>query len=773
MSFWTELKRRKVFQVGVAYLVVGWLLIQIAALVFPELQLPSWTVTFVTVLIIFCFPIALFLAWAYELSPSGIRRTVPVGAEASDASQRPVVGYAITAVAAAAAGAGAYWLFDSDSDAAWLASALPEIEAHLSVADFDSAYALVREVQERFPDSPELEGLWTRVSWTVTIPSEPPGAHVYRRAYGSDGEWEDLGTTPLENIRFPFGLSEIRLELEGYRTLHRTLGGGHLQWDTLYPGVGAADMLFVGPELYRLDPEESLPPDKVRVAGWRLPTPGQDLEVNDYFLGKYEVTNEEYKAFVDAGGYRSPNLWDPIILDGETIPLQAAMERGLFLDRTGRPGPSTWSAGDYPDGEGDMPVSGVSWYEASAYARFEGQELPSVIQWERALATSTFPWLVRASNFSGEGPRRVTESRALSYSGAYDMIGNVREWTANAIGDERVILGGNWNDPYYIAGRTDASAPPLDRSDGNGIRLATTSDPPQVREFLRAPLPARSTAAPVEERAPVSDEIYTAYSRVFDYDRTPLNERVEVVNETRVWTSERITFDSAYGADRVVLYLYLPTGGRAPFQTVVYWCGWDTFRLDDVDHYFARQIDFIVKSGRAVAFPVLPGTFERRVGNVRQVPDFDTIAWRDNAIDAVKDIHRTIDYLETRRDIDTSSLAYFGYSWGGVNAPIALAQEDRFKVAVIDIGLMPAMPSIPEVDPLNSLPRIGVPSLMLSGEFDPMVSRADAERYFELIGVPPDQKRHVIALGGHFIPRDLLIRETLDWLDKYLGSTGS
>jgi hypothetical protein len=111
----------------------------------------------------------------------------------------------------------------------------------------------------------------------------------------------------------------------------------------------------------------------------------------------------------------------------------------------------------------------------------------------------------------------------------------------------------------------------------------------------RSTPPRRSTAAATDDREPVSDELFAAYSRVFDYDRTPLNERIEDVDETRVWTRERITLDSAYGADRVIVHLYLPTTGREPFQTVVYWSGWDTFRLDDVDHYFARQIDFIVK----------------------------------------------------------------------------------------------------------------------------------------------------------------------------------
>jgi pimeloyl-ACP methyl ester carboxylesterase len=62
-----------------------------------------------------------------------------------------------------------------------------------------------------------------------------------------------------------------------------------------------------------------------------------------------------------------------------------------------------------------------------------------------------------------------------------------------------------------------------------------------------------------------------------------------------------------------------------------------------------------------------------------------------------------------------------------------------------------------------------VPLLLFSGEFDPMVPAENARRYFDLIGTQPAKKRHIIAVGGHFIPRDLLIRETLAWLDSYLG----
>ena len=74
-NFFAELKRRNVYKVAVAYAVVGWVIAQIATQIFPFLEIPNWVVRLVIVLIAIGFPIALVIAWAFEATPEGIKRT--------------------------------------------------------------------------------------------------------------------------------------------------------------------------------------------------------------------------------------------------------------------------------------------------------------------------------------------------------------------------------------------------------------------------------------------------------------------------------------------------------------------------------------------------------------------------------------------------------------------------------------------------------------------------------------------------------------------------
>ena len=103
-SFVQELKRRNVFRVALVYVVVSWLLMQIGDVMFPALRLPDWTTTLLVAFLILGFPLAVIFAWAFELTPDGVVRTVNVPAEQSIAADTGrKINYTIIGVLALAA----------------------------------------------------------------------------------------------------------------------------------------------------------------------------------------------------------------------------------------------------------------------------------------------------------------------------------------------------------------------------------------------------------------------------------------------------------------------------------------------------------------------------------------------------------------------------------------------------------------------------------------------------------------------------------------------
>src|SRR5438270_2590982 len=87
-GFFAELKRRNVYKVAVAYAVAGWLLVQVATQVFPFLEIPNWVVRLVIALVAIGFPVALVIAWAFEATPEGIKRTEDVDSAASSVPKK-------------------------------------------------------------------------------------------------------------------------------------------------------------------------------------------------------------------------------------------------------------------------------------------------------------------------------------------------------------------------------------------------------------------------------------------------------------------------------------------------------------------------------------------------------------------------------------------------------------------------------------------------------------------------------------------------------------
>jgi eukaryotic-like serine/threonine-protein kinase len=662
-------------------------------------------------------------------------------------------------VAVAVLVAGGVWIFDArGADEAWVReTAIPEIEELVRTGSYEDAWTVARRALEIAPEDPDLARLLAQFTWLWSgFETDPPGARVLRRAYvDPEAPWEDLGTTPLDTIRLPaFTFSALRLERDGYRPVD------------MVPDI---DDLAAGEfPVVRLDPAERLPEEIVRIPGWRGNIDGETVELGDFFMNRYPVTNREYKRFVDAGGYRDPQYWDhPFVLDGDTLSWEEGMAR--FTDRTGRSGPSTWEVGSYPEGREDYPVGGVSWYEAAAYANFAGRSLPSVHHWRRAYGSNVFRQeMIALANLQSEGPEPVGRRAAMAPYGTFDMAGNVREWCFNEVGEDRFILGGGWNEPQYMAMVTQSTQPAFDRSPANGIRLVAYLDHTEGPELGRAFRPVVPVPVP-DFRAmasPPSDDVFEVYRAMFAYDPTPLEPRIEGADTARHWVRQTISFDAAYGGERVLLHLYLPRTSNLPLQTVVYWPGLQATWLASIDQGPAFTPDFIVRSGRAVALPVLKGTLERPGDQ----PPMGSHRYRDLTIQRVQDVIRTIDYLETRDDLDTDRLAYYSFSWGGWLAPVPLALEPRFQVAVLHVAGFMNVRSLPEVDPLTYVSRVEAPVLVVNGRFDAAFPlETHARPFFDLLGTAPEDKRFFVAEGGHVVPRPDLIRETLDWLDRYLG----
>lgn len=657
--------------------------------------------------------------------------------------------------------------------------AIPEIRRLIEQNDvwrnLVAPYRLAERAEAVLGDDPELAELMAQVSREIEIRTDPPGAVVSMKEYVKpDTAWTRLGTTPLAQARVPIGIFRWKFEKEGYETVEAAAS----TWD-----VGGEDMIGGNDLFRRLDPADSLPPGMVRVPSTETTTgvlPG-------FFIGRYEVSNREYKEFVDAGGYRNRDYWQhPVITrDGRELAWEEAM--GEFVDRSGQPGPSTWLGGAYPAGQGDHPVTGVSWYEAAAYAAYRGSSLPTADHWDVARGGYTpmlrfrqlggYAVLAPFANFGRDAAVPVGSLPGITAYGAYDMAGNVREWCWNRAEQGRIVRGGAWEDNMYAFGGA-RQAPAINRSARNGIRLALYPERDAVPEAAFGPREIVGSFDPLAE-PPVPDAVFRVYKERFSYDETDLDARVESREKSQgEWVHERVSFDAAYDGERVLAHLFLPENVSPPFQTVVYFPGSASTWLpssEDIESYyeFTMFLSYLVRSGRAVLYPVYQGTFERGGPEYMQLHvGTDSHAYAEYLTRIVQDVRRSVDYLETREDIDSERLAYYGMSWGGRLGAIVPAVEERFEASVLVAGGLQHRPPFPrpEARDLTYVRRVKTPTLILNGRYDGVFPPDRSARpLLELLGTPPEHKKLILYETDHIPPRTEYIKETLAWLDRYLG----
>jgi dienelactone hydrolase/tRNA A-37 threonylcarbamoyl transferase component Bud32 len=673
----------------------------------------------------------------------------------------------------------AFWLIGRQAKIRWARGALlPQIEQLIMAEgsgrdNLIDAYKLVQKAEKYIRRDPELAELASKCAVNISIETVPADARISIKKYSApDSEWEYLGDSPLNNIRLPMGIFRWKIEKEGYETVQAAAFAYKRDESRPYFNI-PYDLRWA------LDKKGSLPPGMVRVAGGQV----QDIgPIDDFFIDQFEVTNRQFKEFVDQGGYQKKEYWkNPFVRDGKTMTWEEAM--ALFVDQTGRPGPSTWQAGAFPLGHEDYPVSGVSWYEAAAYAEFAGKSLPTSCHWDIARGELTplyqsgfLSIFYPLCNFQGEGPTQVGKYQGIAAYGTYDMAGNVREWCWNETPHGRLVRGGAWNDINYMFYEL-SQAPAFDRSAKNGFRCARYLDPKKIAEAALAPIRFAGIAEQgnLYELKPVPDSVFQVYKDQFSYDKRDLNARVESTDEkARDWTKQKITFDTANADERMTAYLFLPKNSRPPFQTVIYFPGSSAVEQkssQDLEKYVWFEVDlsFLLQDGRAVLFPIYAGTFERKDPRIPEIIPPDTRLYTDYYIRVIKEFKRSIDYLESRRDIDSGKLAYLGFSWGGWLGTMVPAVEERLKVSIIKAGGLRNR-GRPEMNSVNYVTRVKLPTLMLNGKYDmDFPYETSAKPMYDLLGTPKEDKVQKLYDTDHFIPHNEFIKETLAWLDKYFG----
>jgi serine/threonine protein kinase/formylglycine-generating enzyme required for sulfatase activity len=692
---------------------------------------------------------------------------------------------AVCALAMIVAVAG--WLYWRNTELNKARAALPRIEELAKAERYFEAYDLAIEAQAYLPNDPTLTRVMRTIADDLSVVTDPPGARAYLKRFAPDvaGHFPDrqlIGVTPINHLQIARGAYLISMEKEGYASLERSVTGLLLRiagMESPSPPISIDAKLI---ETSKAPPRMAfVPGGDYRLTNWSRPT-DKSVGLAAYFIDKYEVTNREYKEFINAGGYLRREFWRrPIVRNRREIAWEEAIRE--FKDRTGLPGPRGWVNQDFPEGKAEHPVTDISWYEAAAYAAFRGKELPTVFQWEKAARGGLvgpgrgrpgyywMPWgpftgtIEQRANFNGRGTLPVESLEfGLSPYGCYHMAGNVSEWCRNESPEGFTVAGGSWEDPPYLFG--DYGPYPGSYSSGKlGFRCALNA-PGATGDQGAMPLFAKTE---VPDYTPASDARFRAWQELYRYAQSPLDAQVVEVTEGADWRREKITYAGAEG-ERAIAYLYLPKHYPPPWQVIQYMPGDDVYQgFRSIPVKVDGTLAPFIKSGRAVLAVVLKGFPEREWPPNYTPPQVETIEYRDLILNWTADERRGLDYVEKRPDLDAGRVAYLGVSVDDSRKLLLPAVETRYRsVALIAAGLTrDSTQVLPEINPINLVPQIRAPKLILHGRYDENTPlKSQSEPLQKLLRGP---KRIILFDGGHMPPPEIFVPPINAWLDETLG----
>ena len=218
---------------------------------------------------------------------------------------------------------------------------------------------------------------------------------------------------------------------------------------------------------------------------------------------------------------------------------------------------------------------------------------------------------------------------------------------------------------------------PFSRAPGYGFRTVDYLDL-KPEQLAALSLPIQRVPRNYASETPASDDVFRAYVTQFAYDQAPLNISPARRRRSPYWRKERVSFTAAYGGERMTADVFLPKNVQPPFQAVLFFPGSGDLNQAVEQGTVAGLVDYLIKSGRAVIYPVFKDTFERRTGLAFTDPTTSR-SYVDMLCGGPRTSSEPWITLETRSDIARDKVAFLGFSWGGRIGAIVLAVEPRFK----------------------------------------------------------------------------------------------
>ena len=636
---------------------------------------------------------------------------------------------------------------------------IPELIEIYDEGKIAESFNKAKELLEEYPNNDIIKNYFEKSSKYVPLKIDKDGVKISVK-YSGDSTYTYLGKSPIDSFIAPnmWGWLSHKLKLN-YNDLEFELDGKN-SYDYLMPEatieVPENHKVFLGSKV------------NMFLQGINF----EETQIESFSIAKNEVSNKEYQDFVDAGGYENPAYWDfPFEVGNKIYDFNSSIK--LFTDKYGQLGPANWSYGKFPAGLENLPVTGISWFEARAYARYSKLSLPNLYQW---LFASGIPddWFTVNQSVTNESNYNSTQLREVSNNaGSYNELnnigGNVKEWALNPNGDEKEkysIMGGAYNEASYTFNNY-YSLSPFDRSIGNGFRLSKNLSNKQseldneiIPDFKRN----------FDELEDVSDEVFEVYKSQFDYGNKPLNSittNIEDFNEG--YTAQKFELETTYESDeKLTGYIVFSNKFKDKYSPVIIFPNASSIGTNNDSDFPNLGFKHLLDEGYAIIQPMYFNTYNREK-ILKTFWASESADYKDAIIKIGQDYKRSLDYIDSRYDFDFIKMSFFGYSWGSTTSNYLLAIDDRIKAAVLCVGGLMMQKSKKEVEAHYYIRRIKTPILHIVGKEDGIFGFEESYKpWKELIGTPKNKLKLIeLENVGHGLPWDTIRKHHSNWIKAH------